>query len=113
MFLALGEPSRLRIVELLRSRPFGVGEIADALGIRQPQVSKHLRTLSEAGLVSAETRARHRIYRLERAAFDDVSHWIASFERTWDERLDALGRYLAASPDSHTEPTTTTPPEDR
>jgi DNA-binding transcriptional ArsR family regulator len=60
-FAALGEPSRLKIVELLRVRPCAVGEIADRLGIRQPQVSKHLRVLSDAGLVDVEPVARQRI----------------------------------------------------
>lgn len=87
-FGALGEPSRLRIVELLRQGSSSVGEIVEALEIRQPQVSKHLRALNEVGIVSVEPVARRRIYRLEAQPFDEIATWVGSFERTWEARLD-------------------------
>jgi DNA-binding transcriptional ArsR family regulator len=93
-FRALGEPSRLRIVDLLRSGPAPVGEIADVLEIRQPQVSKHLRVLGDSGIVSVEPQARRRIYRLEAAPFDEIGRWVDSFEQLWEVRLDGLGRLL-------------------
>lgn len=93
-FRALGEPSRLRIVELLRTGPFSVGDIADALGIRQPQVSKHLRVLAESGLVTVEPLARRRVYHLEAEPFEAIADWVDSFEQLWETRLDSLGRYL-------------------
>ncbi len=91
---ALAEPSRFQIVELLRSGPSSVGDIAEALAIRQPQVSKHLRVLSEAGIVTGERSARHRIYHLEPEPFDAIGRWVDSFERLWDARLDSLGDFL-------------------
>jgi DNA-binding transcriptional ArsR family regulator len=93
-FVALGEPSRFQIVELLRGGPRSVGEIVDALGIRQPQVSKHLRVLSGAGVVGFEPLARKRIYHLEHDTFEAIRDWIDSFEGVWEVRLDSLGRYL-------------------
>lgn len=93
-FRALGEPSRLRIVELLRAGPSSVGEIAESLAIRQPQVSKHLRVLAESGIVTVEPLARHRIYHLEAEPFEELAGWVDSFERLWETRLDSLGRYL-------------------
>jgi DNA-binding transcriptional ArsR family regulator len=95
-FAALGEPSRLRIVELLRSAPRSVGEIAATLAIRQPQVSKHLRVLGESGIVGADVRNRRRIYHLEAEPFDAIGHWVNSFERLWDTRLDSLGNFLTS-----------------
>ena len=95
-FAALGEPSRLEIVELLRRRPFSVGDIADALGIRQPQVSKHLKVLREAGLVDVEPVARRRIYHLAPAAFGEIGDWVESFDEVWEQRLDSLDDVLAA-----------------
>jgi len=97
IFAALGEPSRLRIVELLRDGPLSVGEIVDRLGIRQPQVSKHLRVLDESGIVSVAPRARHRIYGLRRERFDGVARWVDSFEALWDARLDSLRAFLQAT----------------
>jgi DNA-binding transcriptional ArsR family regulator len=93
-FAALGEPSRLRIVELLRGGPRSVGEIADVLGIRQPQVSKHLRVLGDSGIVAVRPLAKRRIYHLEAEPFEAIVHWVDSFERLWHARLDALGDLL-------------------
>ena len=93
-FSALGEPSRLRIVDLLRSGPKAVGEIVEALAIRQPQVSKHLRVLAESGIVTVEPVARRRIYHLEAAPFEAIGAWVDSFAQLWETRLDSLGDYL-------------------
>ena len=98
---ALGEPSRFRIVELLRDGPMAVGEIADALSIRQPQASKHLRVLTESGIVSADQLARRRIYHLEAAPFEAMGDWLSSFERLWNARLDSLERYLESTREEH------------
>ena len=95
-FAALGEPNRLEIVELLRRRPFSVGGIADALGLRQPQVSKHLKVLRDAGVVDVEPAARRRIYFLAPATFEELGDWVGSFDALWEERLDSLGDVLAA-----------------
>ncbi|WP_370331575.1 ArsR/SmtB family transcription factor [Mycolicibacterium hippocampi] len=94
VFEALAEPSRLRIVELLRAEPQSVGDIAETLGIRQPQVSKHLRVLNESGIVAGEALARRRVYHLEIAPFEEIGRWVESFERLWETRFDSLGRYL-------------------
>lgn len=93
-FRALGEPSRLRIVELLRTGPFSVGDIAEVLDIRQPQVSKHLRVLAESGIVTVEPLARRRMYHLEAEPFEAIATWVDSFEQLWETRLDSLGHYL-------------------
>lgn len=94
VFGALAEPSRLRIVELLRAGPLSVGEIAETLEIRQPQVSKHLRVLGNSGIVARQAVARQRIYRLEAAPFEEIGRWAESFAQLWETRLDSLGRYL-------------------
>lgn len=93
-FAALGEPSRLKIVELLRRHPFAVGEIAQRLAIRQPQVSKHLRVLSDAGLVVAEPVAQRRIYHLQKEGFEEIVDWVGSFGALWEARLDSLETFL-------------------
>ena len=93
-FRALGEPSRLRIVDLLRSGPLSVGEIVERLDLRQPQVSKHLRVLADSGIVASRRQSLQRIYRLEAAPFGEIEAWVASFERTWNDRLDRLGSFL-------------------
>ena len=111
-FAALGEPNRLEIVELLRRRPFSVGDIADALGIRQPQVSKHLRVLREAGVVDVEPVARRRIYHLAPAAFEELGDWVGSFDALWEERLDSLEDVLTAMQAAREDAVTSTDDEE-
>jgi DNA-binding transcriptional ArsR family regulator len=91
---ALAEPNRLRIVELLREKPCSVGEIAERLRVRQPQVSKHLRVLSEAGLVEVHPAAQQRIYQLQAEPFKELDSWLDTFQQVWDARLDTLDEYL-------------------
>ena len=91
---ALAEPNRLRIVELLRDNPDPVGEIARRLVIRQPQVSKHLRVLSEAGLVEVRPVAQQRIYQLQPEPFEELDGWLATFRKVWEKRLDSLDDYM-------------------
>ncbi|RAL26211.1 ArsR/SmtB family transcription factor [Thermoflavimicrobium daqui] len=91
---ALAEPNRLRIVELLRDKPLTVGEIAMHLGLRQPQASKHLRVLSDAGLVEVQAIANRRIYKLRRQPFIELKTWLESFHHIWEERFDRLDDYL-------------------
>ncbi len=97
IFAALGEPHRLQIVELLREQPRSVGEITQALKLRQPQASKHLRQLREVGIVSVEAVARRRIYHLNTEPFAALGSWVDSFEREWEQRLDALGTFLSST----------------
>ncbi|SDX40450.1 helix-turn-helix transcriptional regulator [Paenibacillus sp. CF384] len=91
---ALAEPNRLRIVELLREGPHTVGEIAERLGLHQPQVSKHLRVLLDAGLVEVHPVANKRIYKLGTKPLRELDDWLSSFRRTWEERFDQLDDYL-------------------
>ena len=95
MLTALAEPNRLRIVELLRERPHAVGEIAERLDLLQPQTSRHLRILAEAGMVSAERQAQSRVYHLLPAPFRSLETWLDSFARVWEERFERLDAYLA------------------
>ena len=92
-FKALAEPSRLQIVDLLFREPLPVGAVAERLGIRQPQASKHLRALSEAGLVEVRPEAQRRIYALRAQPFQELDRWLERYRTLLDqqfERLDAV-----------------------
>ncbi|KIL38855.1 TrmB family transcriptional regulator [Gordoniibacillus kamchatkensis] len=93
-FSALAEPNRMRIVELLLDGPLTVGDIADKLGLRQPQASKHLRVLLEAGLVEVQAVANRRNYKLRLEPFQELDAWLETYREVWDERFDALAGYL-------------------
>lgn len=93
-FSALAEPHRLHIVELLRDKPRPVGELVDRLHINQPQVSKHLRVLADAGIVEAKPLAQKRFYELQPKPFEELEHWISSYRKIWNERFDRLDKVL-------------------
>lgn len=90
MFVALAEPTRLRIVELLGDSPRSVGDICDSLALAQPQASKHLRVLRDSGLVEVEQRAQQRIYSLRPASLRELHRWLERYRSIWDERMDQL-----------------------
>ena len=89
-FAALGDSNRFRIVELLRDGPRPVNDIGDRLRLNQPQVSKHLRVLKEAGLVDVEPRAQQRLYELRPDALRQIHQWLERYRRLWDERFDSM-----------------------
>lgn len=91
---ALAEPNRLKIVELLREGPLTVGEIAEQLGLRQPQASKHLKVLSDSGIVEVKAEANRRIYKLRPEPFNELDSWVKSFQRVMEDRYDRLEEYL-------------------
>lgn len=97
-FSALAEPNRLRIIELLREGPRPVGEIAERLQLRQPQVSKHLRVLSEAGLVEVYPSAQQRIYRLRTEAFQAFDVWLEAYRHLKEVSYDRLAEHLQTLP---------------
>ncbi len=89
-FSALAEPNRLQIVQLLRRKPLAVGQIVDRLGLRQPQVSKHLRVLSDAGLVEVRPVAQQRIYALRSEPLRELDRWLQQYRQLWEERFEQL-----------------------
>ena len=93
-FAALAEPTRLRIVELLRTKPRPVSELCDQLPLAQPQVSKHLRVLRDAGLVEVEVRAQQRIYELRAMPLRELNEWIERFRDIWSARYEQLDELL-------------------
>jgi DNA-binding transcriptional ArsR family regulator len=92
--IALAEPNRLQMVELLRDGPLTVGEIADRLHIRQPQVSKHLKVLNAAQIVEVRPDANRRIYKLRPEPLQEMDAWLQTFRSIWEDRFDRLDVYL-------------------
>ncbi|GGJ36718.1 ArsR/SmtB family transcription factor [Deinococcus roseus] len=93
-FNALAEEHRLQIVELLIQQPLTVGEIATRLQIRQPQASKHLRVLTDAGLIEVQAVANRRICTLRAQPFQELDGWLHRYRQLWEERYDKLEDYL-------------------
>ncbi|MBM7117103.1 ArsR/SmtB family transcription factor [[Archangium] primigenium] len=101
-FAALSEPNRFRIVELLRSGPHAVNDIGERLQLNQPQVSKHLRVLKEAGLVDVHPRAQQRLYALRAESLRQLHVWLEGYRQLWEERFDQLDELLEELKDKET-----------
>ena len=95
VFEVLAEPKRRQILDLLRADELAVNELVAALGLSQPAVSKHLRTLREAGLVTARTDAQRRLYRLRPEPLRELDGWLEPYRLLWEQRLDTLEHHLA------------------
>ena len=93
-FVVLAEPTRRRILDLLRRGDRTVGELTGALAVSQPAVSNHLRVLREAGFVSVRPAAQQRVYRIEPRPLRAVDAWLTPYRALWDTRLDALADLL-------------------
>src|SRR5262252_1271985 len=92
---ALGDESRRTMLEILRDHPATVGELAEALPIARPGVSRHLRVLREAGLVEVEQQAQRRIYSLRPEALAELDSWLERYRALWEQRLDGLHTEIA------------------
>ncbi|HET6950462.1 MAG TPA: metalloregulator ArsR/SmtB family transcription factor [Acidimicrobiales bacterium] len=93
-FTVVAEPTRRRILDRLRDEEASVGDLVAALAVSQPTLSKHLRVLRDAGLVTCRVAAQRRIYRLDLAPLRDLDEWLTPYRRLWARHLDALERHL-------------------
>jgi DNA-binding transcriptional ArsR family regulator len=93
-FNAVAEPRRRQILDVLAEGERPVNDLVDELGLAQPQVSKHLRVLREVGLVHVRDEGRQRMYRLNGRPLKPIHDWVKSYERSWNERFDALEELL-------------------
>ena len=97
VFRAVADPTRRRVLDLLRDRDRSVGELAAPFRMSQPAISQHLRILREAGLVRARKLGRRRLYRINPGPLREVYDWAAHYQDFWPKKLAALGDYLDRS----------------
>jgi DNA-binding transcriptional ArsR family regulator len=104
VFNAVAEPRRRQILDVLVDGERPVNDLVDALGLAQPQVSKHLRVLRQVGAVDVRDEGRQRLYRVNGQALKPIHDWVSAYERTWSERfglLDAVLEELRAEEEGH------------
>jgi DNA-binding transcriptional ArsR family regulator len=94
VFNAIGDAHRREILDTLIAGEKAVGTIVNDLSMPQPQVSRHLRVLSEVGLVTCRAEGRRRLYSVEPTRLRPMHHWLAKYQQAWNERLDRLDDYL-------------------
>jgi DNA-binding transcriptional ArsR family regulator len=91
----LAEPSRRRILDLLRQGERPVGDLVERMALSQPAVSKHLKVLREAGLVDVRAVAQRRLYRVRPEPLAELDAWLAPYRTMWTQRLDDLEAHLS------------------
>ena len=94
-FNAVAEPRRRQILDVLAGGELPVNDLVRALGVAQPQVSKHLRVLRAVGVVDVREAGRQRLYRLNGRGLKPIHDWVKAYERTWSERFEQLDAVLA------------------
>ncbi|MEW6644684.1 MAG: metalloregulator ArsR/SmtB family transcription factor [Pseudomonadota bacterium] len=98
---ALADPARRRVIELLREQPRRAGELADAVGLNPPALSRHLRTLKATGLIEESHPAfdaRVRIYSLRPQPMTELKRWLEETEQLWTTQLGAFKAHLERTP---------------
>ena len=94
VFNAIAEGRRREVLDVLIAGEKAVGAIVNELSMSQPQVSKHLRVLSEVGLVRCRAEGRRRLYRLEPERLRPLHEWVVKYEQAWNDRMDRMDDYL-------------------
>jgi DNA-binding transcriptional ArsR family regulator len=94
VYAVIAEPSRRRILDRLLKSDSSVTDLTADLGLSQPLISKHLRTLRESGLVRVQVKAQRRIYSLDTGPLADIDEWLSAYRATWNRHVDALTEYL-------------------
>ena len=89
-FIALSDPTRRRIIEMLGERALPAGEIGGQFSVSPPAISQHLKVLREAGLVRVTVDGQRRIYSLDPDGLDEIEAWLGRVRAFWSRRLDAL-----------------------
>ena len=99
--LAIADPTRRRIVELLAVRERTAGELVAEFDVSAPAISQHLKVLREAGLVTVRAEGQSRIQALNPDGFDELDNWLEKTRSVWSRRLDALERELRAEDEAN------------
>jgi DNA-binding transcriptional ArsR family regulator len=87
-FDAVADPGRRRLLDLLRGGPHSVGELVAATGLSQPNTSRHLRILRDAGLVTSRSVGRHRVYEVRAEGVAELANWLTPYVMLWQSGLD-------------------------
>ena len=103
---ALADPTRRRLLALLRDGEVPAGELARRFAVSRPAISRHLRVLREAGLVASRVQGRRRLYALDPRPLRELDDWLAPYRDLWAQRLDALGTEIPRGRRPRAAPTT-------
>ena len=95
VFQAIADPTRREIIGMLSQQSLNLNNVADQFNISRPAISKHIKILTECGLITITKRGRERYCHAELKQLKQVAEWTARYQKFWNEKLDALGDFLA------------------
>ncbi len=101
VFQAIADPNRRAIIELLGHSQLTPNAVAAHFDVSRPAISKHIKILAECGLVIVTQRGRERYYEANYKALGEVSKWVDQYRNFWENKLDALGNFLASEAKVH------------
>lgn len=96
VFQAIADPTRREIIGLIATQPLNLNAIADKFHVSRPAVSKHIKILSECGLIVIKQQGRERYCEAKLQKLNEVSGWVEQYRQIWQQKLDALENYLAS-----------------
>jgi DNA-binding transcriptional ArsR family regulator len=95
VFQAIADPTRREIIRLIAQKPLPLNSIAENFEVSRPAISKHIRILTECGIVMIHTRGRQRYCEAQLQKLAEVTQWVDYFKTYWNQKLDALGEFLS------------------
>jgi len=98
VFQAIADPTRREIIKLIAQKPLPLNSIAENFEVSRPAISKHIRILTECGIVMIHTRGRERYCEAQLQKLNEVTQWVDYFKTYWNQKLDALGDFLEKQP---------------
>lgn len=100
VFQAIADPTRREIIHLLSARPLNLNAVADNFEISRPAVSKHIRILTECGLITVKQQGRERYCRANLSKLKEVTDWAEQYRKFWNQKLDDLETFLDSHPET-------------
>lgn len=94
VFQAIADPTRREIIGMLANQSLNLNNVADQFDISRPAISKHIKILTECGLVTITQQGRERYCHADFGKLKQVADWTAKYQKFWTEKLDALGAFL-------------------
>jgi len=94
VFQAIADPTRREIIKLVAQQPMNLNAVAENFDVSRPAISKHIKILTECGLIKIKQQGRERFCEAQLDKLSEVSNWVEQYRRFWDEKLDALEAYL-------------------
>lgn len=94
VFQAIADPTRREIINMIAHQSLHLNSVAEKFDVSRPAISKHIKILTECGLITIKQEGRHRYCEAKLDKLNEVSHWVDQYKKFWTQKLDALENYL-------------------